>query len=142
MTDPRRGEAALLAANEAFYRAFAARDIAAMETLWSDTAFAACIHPGWNALRGRELVLASWRSILGSAEAPRVVCANPTAHLLGEAGFVVCEERVGAAVLIATNVFVRDGGVWRMVHHHAAPVAQDAFVVVPGDQEDDRSPLN
>ena len=127
---------ALLAANEAFYRAFVGRDIAEMENLWSGTAPVGCIHPGWNALRGRELVIASWRSILGSGDAPRVVCANPTAHLLGDAGFVLCEERVGAAVLIATNIFVLERGAWKMVHHQSAPAAEDAFVVVPGAEDD------
>lgn len=135
MTERTAGVTALLAANEAFYRAFVGGHIADMEGLWSGTASVACIHPGWNALRGREAVLASWRSIMGGGQIPRVVCANPSAHVVGEAGFVLCEERVGAAVLIATNIFALEQGVWKMVHHHAAPVAQDAFVVVPGGDE-------
>jgi len=139
MTDRQAGAAALLVANETFYRAFVARDIAQMESLWSASAFVGCIHPGWSALRGREPVIASWRSILGSGQSPRVVCANPTAHMLGDAGFVLCEERVGPAVLIATNVFSLERGVWKMVHHHAAPVAQDTFVVVPGSEGEESS---
>lgn len=133
MTDRWNGAAEdLLAANEGFYRAFAERDFPAMERLWSAAAPIACIHPGWNALRGRELVIASWRSILGSSDAPRVVCGNPTVHLLGAAcAFVICEERVGDAVLIATNVFVSDHGVWKMVHHQAGAVAQETFEILP-----------
>jgi hypothetical protein len=142
MTDRQAGAAALLVANEAFYRAFVARDIAQMESLWSGTAFVGCIHPGWSALRGREVVMASWRSILASGESPRVVCANATAHMLGDSGFVLCEERVGSAVLIATNVFSLERGVWKMVHHQAAPVAQEAFVVVPGSTGEEESSLN
>ena len=136
MAERTAGTAALLATNEAFYRAFGARDVEAMENLWAATAPVACVHPGWAALRGRETVLASWRSILRSGQAPRVVCTNPTAHVLADAGFVLCEERVGAAVLVATNVFVLERGVWKMVHHHASPVAQEAFVVVPDGQDD------
>ena len=45
-------EEAVLAANEAFYRAFAARDFAAMDALWAAEAPVACIHPGWDALVG------------------------------------------------------------------------------------------
>jgi len=140
MIERAAGATELLAANEAFYRAFQRAsqggDIAEMENLWSGTAPVGCIHPGWTALRGREAVLASWRSILGSGRAPRVVCTNPTAHVLGESGFVLCEERVGTAALIATNVFALEGGVWKMVHHHASPVAQEAFVVLPNRQDD------
>jgi len=139
MTERAAGATALLAANEAFYRAFLAGDIAGMENLWSGTASVGCVHPGWTALRGREAVLASWRSILGSGRAPRVVCTNPTPHILGDAGFVLCEERVAGAALVATNVFALERGVWKMVHHHASPVAQEAFVVVPSQQEDDAS---
>ena len=49
---------AVLFANEAFYRAFAERDIAAMEQLWAQAAPVACIHPGWSPVVGRERVLA------------------------------------------------------------------------------------
>lgn len=136
MTERAAGVTALLAANEAFYRAFLAGDLAQMEELWSGTAAVGCIHPGWTALRGREAVLSSWRSILGGGRGPRVVCAHATAHVLGEAGFVLCEERVGAAALIATNVFALERGVWKMVHHHASPVAQEAVVVLTNRQDD------
>ncbi|HEY4183988.1 MAG TPA: nuclear transport factor 2 family protein [Polyangia bacterium] len=142
MAERRAGASeALLAVNESFYRAFVERDFAAMENLWSATAPIACIHPGWNALRGRELVIASWRSILSSGDSPQVVHANPTVHLLGDAGFIICEERVGDAVLVATNVFVLERGGWKMVHHQAAPVAQEAFELLPGIEDDD-STLN
>ena len=66
-----------------------------------------------------------------------MVCANPTAHVLNGAGFVLCEEHVGAAVLMATNVFVQESGTWKMVHHQAAAVARDE--VAPDDNEDTSS---
>ena len=47
-------------------------------------------------------------------------------YLYGETASVVCIERLPTGVLIATNVFVREAGVWRMVHHHAGPVAARA----------------
>ena len=43
-------EAAVLFANEAFYRAFADRDMDAMAALWAADGPVACIHPGWPAL--------------------------------------------------------------------------------------------
>ncbi|MEK6609286.1 MAG: nuclear transport factor 2 family protein, partial [Myxococcota bacterium] len=48
----------VLAANESFYAAFAARDADAMEALWATGVPVACVHPGWDAIRGREDVVA------------------------------------------------------------------------------------
>jgi hypothetical protein len=101
---------ALLFANEAFYRAFADRDMAAMEEVWSETAPVACIHPGWGALTGREDVL-------------EVQVLAPEVILHGDVGFVVCYEEIAGQYLIATNAFVRDGSIWRLVHHQAGPTA-------------------
>ncbi len=117
----------VLAANQSFYDAFAARDMEAMARLWSSSAEIACVHPGWDALDGREAVLTSWRDILAHPGGPRIRCANARAYVMGEAAFVVCHEILGQGMLVATNGFVREAGGWRMVHHHAgamAPVAE------------------
>jgi ketosteroid isomerase-like protein len=125
-------EIEILDANTAFYRAFAARDVPAMEALWARAVPVACVHPGWNALRGREAVLASWRAIL-SGEAPAVRCTAATAHAAGGAAFVVCQERIpGGPALMATNIFVREGGAWRICHHHAGPLHQEPDEPSPG----------
>jgi ketosteroid isomerase-like protein len=135
MTDRLRGVARdVLAANQAFYQAFAARDMAGMDSLWAKGVPVACIHPGWNVLRGRELVIASWRSILGSDSSPDVMCGNASAHVLGESAFVICEEQVADDVLIATNVFVRERGGWKLAHHQAAPIATDTLQIVREDE--------
>jgi ketosteroid isomerase-like protein len=113
----------VLEANEAFYDAFAKRDVAAMEAMWSQRSDIACVHPGWDALVGRREVLQSWRAILASPEAPEVECAGAVAHVLGDVAYVVCNEVLPSAELCATNVFVRENGGWKLVHHHAGPVA-------------------
>jgi hypothetical protein len=123
--------AELLFANEAFYHVFRSRDLAAMEALWAQRAPISCVHPGWHALNTREAVLESWEAILSNAEAPAVDCRGARAHLLGEPGpgklgpgqlgIVLCYEIIGRSVLTATNVFLREDGAWRMVHHHAGP---------------------
>ena len=114
---------ALLFANEAFYRAFADRDMAAMEEVWSETAPVACIHPGWGALTGREDVLESWAAIISHPDAPEIQVLAPEAILHGDVGFVICYEEIAGQYLIATNAFVRDGSIWRLVHHQAGPTA-------------------
>ena len=118
-------EDAVLAANQEFYRAFAARDFAAMDALWATEATVACIHPGWDALVGREAVMESWAAILGGPGAPQIRCETPRAFVLGPSAFVICREVLEQqGWLIATNVFAREEGGWRMVHHQAGPAAQ------------------
>ena len=127
----------VLAANAEFYRAFAKRDLDAMAALWATRAPIACIHPGWQALHGREAVLASWRNILLGRGAPPITCASAAAHVLGDAAFVVCIERIPAVELIATNVFVREDGRWRMVHHHASAMAPADPMPEPDPEEEE-----
>jgi ketosteroid isomerase-like protein len=116
-------ETAVLAANRAFYEAFAERNAGAMERLWAREHVVACIHPGWAPIHGTDAVIGSWRAILGSPEAPRVEFTDATALVVGDTAFVTCIERVRESQLAATNVFALEHGEWRLVHHHAGPMA-------------------
>jgi ketosteroid isomerase-like protein len=111
----------ILFANEAFYQAFADGDATAMEALWAEDAPVACLHPGWEPLYEREHVIASWRAILQSP--PPIRCLAPRVYDLGDSAFVICWEEVGDQVLIATNIFAREAGQWRIVHHQSGPTA-------------------
>ncbi len=119
-------EVEVLVANHAFYDAFAQRDLPVIEGLWARRAPVACIQPGWDALHGRDEVIASWRSILGGGAGPPVRCTHANASVLGESAYVVCGESIEGAELIATNLFVREDGEWRLVHHQADPVHRRA----------------
>ena len=121
----KRDTAEILVANEAFYRAFAERDARAMDELWARASPVACIHPGWAPLFGRARVMAAWRSLLENPRSPTVHCLEPTAHVLADTAYVICYETLAEARLVATNVFVREGGSWRLVHHQAGPVAAE-----------------
>lgn len=112
---------AVLFGNEAFYQAFNARDMALMEQLWAERVPVACIHPGWPPLEGRDAVLRSWRSILGNAAQPQIRMQEPRVFFAGEVAFVICYEQVGGQYLIATNIFVREDGGWRLAHHQSGP---------------------
>ncbi|MGE5146319.1 MAG: nuclear transport factor 2 family protein [Candidatus Eiseniibacteriota bacterium] len=120
MSDDNR---ALLAANEAFYRAFASRDAETMAGLWARTVPVACIHPGWDVLTDHAAIVASWRRLLANPASPAVRCRDAKAFTVGAAGFVVCHEVLPEGVLVATNFFVREDGRWKLVHHQAGPVA-------------------
>jgi ketosteroid isomerase-like protein len=130
-------ESEVLAKNVAFYEAFNARDLAGMEELWAERAPCVCLHPGSAALHGRASVIRSWRAILASDGAPRVQIEGPRVVMLGEAAMVLCYERVTdpetgtGAVLAATNVFVRESGEWRLVHHHSSAIGRIVADSVP-----------
>ncbi|MBL9025391.1 MAG: nuclear transport factor 2 family protein [Myxococcales bacterium] len=118
-----RDEAEVLAANEAFYAIFASRDLTAMEQLWARNLGITCIHPGWSPLQSRASVIGSLRGILDNPTSPKIRCVEPRVHLLGETAYVICFEVFSGSRLVATNVFAREDGEWRMVHHQAGPVA-------------------
>jgi ketosteroid isomerase-like protein len=124
---------AVLKANLDFYRAFNERSFKTMEALWSSTAPILCIHPGWNALAGREPVIQSWRAILANPDAPRVMCHDDRAFIYGDLAIVQCEEELESGHLVATNMFIRESGGWKMIHHQASPL-----IVRSGDERQRR----
>ena len=115
---------AVLAANLEFYRAFTARDVAAMDALWARRAPVACLHPGWTVLTDREAIISSWVAILTSADAPRIACYDERVLLYGDTALVLCEEELSGGTLAASNLFVREDGGWRMAHHHAGQIVR------------------
>ena len=127
-------EPEILASNQAFYTAFREQDLDTMEALWAAEAPVACIHPGWPALRGRDAVLESWREIFEQSEDVEIQCVDPVVHVLGNVAFVTCTEVLPGGHLAATNVFVHEHDMWRLVHHQAGPSQP---VTVQGAPPDD-----
>ena len=101
---------AVLAANLEFYRAFAARDLKAMDALWARRVPVACLHPGWTALKDRDAIIESWAGILSNPDAPRIACFVEHAFLYGDVALVLCEEELEGGALAASNFFVREDG--------------------------------
>ena len=116
--------AALEFANDAFYQAFAAASLDAMEAVWAEQANVFCIHPGWAPITNRIEVMASWQEILSNAGPIPVSCVAPKATIFGDIGLVCCYERFANQHLVASNLFIRADGRWRMIHHHAGPLAR------------------
>ncbi|MBB6254731.1 nuclear transport factor 2 family protein [Nitrospirillum iridis] len=143
-TTTTEGEAdvqAVLAANRRFFQAFADRDVAGMEALWSPDGDVRCVHPGWPALQGRDQVMRSWRELLGNPRSPGVRHQAERATVCGDVGWVVCEEFVANTALVVTNLFVRTAGEWRMVHHQATPISSSAaFEDASGFADEDGLP--
>ena len=112
----------VLSANLEFYRAFTTSDYPAMNALWARDVPVQCIHPGWPAIAGREAVMKSWHGLLGNPEPTRVACHDDHAVLYPGFAVVTCEEELAAGHLVATNMFVKEGGSWRLFHHQASPL--------------------
>ncbi len=123
--------AAVLQANDAFYRALSLADLKAMQQAWLDSPDAVCVHPGWPPLYGWQAIYASWQQIFESQGPLRIWASEAEVRLYGQTAGVVCLENIdtaqiaGAAILQtrANNLFRLVGGQWKMLEHHAAPVS-------------------
>jgi|KBSSwiStaDraftv2_1062776.scaffolds.fasta_scaffold73569_3 ketosteroid isomerase-like protein len=119
--DPEDRDAAV-AANRDFYRAFNQRDIATIDQLWARNAPLVCMHPNQVPLTERTAIVRSWQRILSTPNLPLVHCQDEI--LIGRRHMVtiVCREVAATIQLIATNVFVKEDGAWRLVHHQSGNV--------------------
>ena len=131
----------LIEANAGFYRAFESLDMAAMEDAWDAGDGLFCVHPGWQALIGREAVLESWRMILANTGKIGFTLSSIEARIAGTVGIVTLHENIDSRVgserhragAFATNLFRYDqrAGRWKLFHHHASlAMAPDDDVVV------------
>ena len=96
----------ILAANAAYYEAFASADFGKMSHIWADDEVT-CVHPGWPVLIGRPAILKSYRNILSNPNQDRIEPHNAIAMVRGDEGRVICVELIGgnALALAATNWF-------------------------------------
>ena len=116
-----RQKAEILFTNERFYAAFSGGDMTSMDSLWGSEGPVYCLHPGWEPLMERNQIIASWNAVLQAP--PPIFCAAPSILPLGEDGAaVVCWEGIDEDYLIATNLYRRESGMWKIVHHQAGPV--------------------
>ncbi|KAK2076119.1 hypothetical protein QBZ16_001051 [Prototheca wickerhamii] len=94
-----------------------------MGRVWGDGPTVKVIHPRSGCIVGRAAVMESWRIVLGVG--PTVVrCTEVQAAVAprSSAGWVTCLELAegaeeGAGVR-ATNIFEKQDGAWKLVHHH------------------------
>jgi ketosteroid isomerase-like protein len=119
----------VLAANQAFYGAFEARDLDAMADLWDHGDDVACTHPGWSTLHGWGPVGASWAALLSNGERLQFIVADELVRVCGQVAWVACTENLLAddgfgGTVAALNVFEQHDGQWLIVAHHGSPVAR------------------
>ena len=116
-------------AEAAFYAAFEARTFDAMMAVWADSDDIACIHPLAAPLNGRAAVAAGWRSLFEAAGQFRLQIEiahtlrgdTQVIHVVREY-LVIGQETGPRPPILATNVYRKEAGGWRMVLHHASPL--------------------
>lgn len=143
---------AVTGANAAFYAAFEAGDLDAMDGLWLDDDSSLCIHPGAPAVRGAAAVRRSWAVIMANTPYIQFILTDVDVRVLGETAYVSCRENVlhggtgpspddgeaddgglAGGSALATNVFRRTPGGWRLWIHHSGPVLADGLADGLGD---------
>lgn len=120
-------EAAVRAANRAFYDAFEARDLDAMSDVWEHADRVSCTHPGWRTLHGWGAVSGSWFALFGGPSLLQFILTNEQVSVAGDTAWVTVDENLisldGGGTVAAMNLFVRAGDRWRCVAHHGSAVA-------------------
>lgn len=112
----------------AFYAAFEAADTDAMSRVWADSPDICCVHPGSGLLSGRQAVVQSWAEIFAGASPPAIAYQRLGQYESTDLVVHLVEERIRprdehpdkANRVLATNVYVRFAGEWRLVEHHAS----------------------
>jgi ketosteroid isomerase-like protein len=135
---------AVRTANSAFYAALEACDLDAMADVWEHSDRIVVTHPGWPMLRGWARVAGSWDAIFRNTGYIQFVLTDEQVIVVGDTAWVTLDENILQAAgqmedadelsgskATSINVFVRghDSGAgddnWKMVVHHASPVAGD-----------------
>lgn len=112
-------------AEAAFYEALEAGDVEAMMEVWADDEEVVCVHPGGPRISGYEQVRESWARILSSGGQLKLQLSEQVylqgvmvaLHSLHEG---VSQGEEPRQVVVTTNVYLRSGGGWRMIAHHAS----------------------
>lgn len=122
--------AAVLAANNAFYRAFEKKDLEAMDKVWSQGTASLCIHPGRACLKGWESIRDTWEQIFENTDYLEINAELISTQLSGDLACTIVLENILQvsgkqrleAQSMGTNIFERLGQQWHLIHHHGSPI--------------------
>ncbi|WP_152039464.1 YybH family protein [Salinigranum salinum] len=118
------------AASDQFYSALEAMangDASSMGDIWSHEDDVTTMHPiggreeGWDAVRG------SWEGVAAASTDGTLTRSDQVIRVIGNAAYELCTESVswtfaGEPMSLegrATNVYRKEKGEWKVVHHHA-----------------------
>ena len=128
-------------AQSAFYEAFERANLASMMAVWAETDDIVCVHPQGPRLVGFEAVRESWMQIFAGGAALRVRAAEERRFDGQSVAVRAVIEHVSApgenapvSQVCATNVYELTPAGWRMVVHHASPIAEPPAAEEPAPQ--------
>jgi len=137
VADRAADEAALIAAHRRFYDAVERGDLDAMTELWKPGEDTVCVHPGFGQLRGTATILRSFALLMAQASYVQYVLTDEVVDLHGDTAVLGCTENImvaghdepaqgfDSARAVATSVFVRVQGGWRIIVHHASVLGEE-----------------
>ena len=117
-------------AEQAFYEAFQRADLEALMAVWAEDDEVFCVHPGGSRLTGLASIRESFRQLFRNGATMRFQLRGVqqvrggllAVHSVYEHITLVGERRQ-ADPIVATNLYANAGGGWRMIGHHASPIA-------------------
>lgn len=127
-------------ASEDFYAALnrmANGDASAMVNVWSHGAEVSAMHPIGGRQVGWEAIKASFERVAELASGGKIELLDQRVQVIGDAAYEVGVERGELAMgnhqasidHRVTNLYQRDAGTWKMIHHHA-DLAPDMLEIV------------
>ena len=112
-------------------------DAGPIAAICSQGADASTMHPIGGRQVGWDEVWGAWRQVAAVASAGKVTLTDQLIRIIGDAAYELGTEdatmTVGGQAMQAkvrvTNIYRREGGAWKLVHHHAdaAPAMQAAI---------------
>ncbi|MFM1878672.1 MAG: hypothetical protein RLZZ241_1538 [Bacteroidota bacterium] len=127
---PMENQQSLQAANNQFYDALNIMftgDVGPVNAVWSHEADITYMGPFGGMHSGWEQVGAEFANVAALKIGGSISCENLEVRVLGDVGYTLCVEagenldNEGNPVPVrhrATNVFRKENGVWKLVHHH------------------------
>lgn len=114
----------------AFYEALQRGDIDKLMTCWDDEDEMVCIHPGGAWLVGPTAIRNAFDAMFSNGSirvqvvrVRKLDTLSASVHSVLERVDVLTDKGAGHTYMIATNVYHQTAQGWRMVAHHASPVA-------------------
>ena len=132
-------------ASDQFYSALdemANGDASSMADVWSHDEDVTTMHPIGGREEGWEAVKGSWEGVASMSEGGEVTRTDQLIRVTGDLAYELCTESASMTLAgeplslegRATNVYRKEDGEWKVVHHHADIHAEFAEMIANMDE--------
>ena len=107
-------------------------ELAPMLAVWSQAEAVTALHPPGGRAMGRAAVRATWEGLSQSSTHGQVSVSDLLVRCQGDLAYTVGVERGEGVIPFtarSTNIYRREEGAWKMIHHHVdlVPAVQEAL---------------